>query len=114
MKTHKFLEKVNRAKVLVATGAVGLLSIPRQVSAAGVGGTNEASSVVANAIEVMVQIGGGLGGAVFVILGLIKLLTAYHNGQPQEMHASVKDIIVGAAFLGLALFISPAMGLFGL
>lgn len=113
-KTNKLTEKLNKAKVLVTTGALSLMSIPTSVCAATPGDTTGASDIVGTVIRTMVQIGGGLAGAIFLIIGLVKLLTAYHNGQPQEMHASIKDLVVGAAFIGLALIIGPALSGLGL
>lgn len=113
-KTASLITKLNKAKVVVTTGAMSLLTLPTSVYAATPGDTTGASDIVGNVIRTMVQIGGGLAGAIFLIIGLIKLLTAYHNGQPQEMHASIKDLIVGAAFAALAIIIGPAMGALGL
>lgn len=110
----KVMRRVNTAKTALTTGAMSLLAFPQTVKAGGIAGADTAANVVGEGIRFIVGIGGGLAGAIFIIMGLIKLLTAWHNGQPQEMHASVKDLIVGAAFVGLALLTGPALTALGL
>lgn len=113
----KIKKLYSNMRVALTVMILSLTTLPLTMSAGGLTAEQaqaSATSIVGNVISLIVQFTGGITGAIFLVVGLFKFFTAWHNGQPQEMHASVKDIVIGAVFLALAVFIAPAMTLFGL